>query len=528
MRKRGSILLAVMVVLTLAALVGTTVLYRADAQRGSAATAMERAQLRALVWSGVQGAMAELAGQRGELMDGAAPHLTASWDLYTGTTRGNIRLTPMGSGGELAVSEGGKVDANIADAAMLGRLEGVGETLAGKIAGARGAGFGSPEELASVEGLSAETLFGEAGPAPDQSKPESAPSESEGAPALLSMLTVFSFDPNTTIGIGASASGDELARLNVSGGWTDGLEADLKDRVSAAAAASLQIVLKVSKPAKDSDLVAGLIQAKVPEDQWGEILGGVTTSDDAYRRGRIDLNTASAAVLASVPGIDRPAADKIVEARARIDATSKKLVTWPLKEGILKEAQFQSAADWITTRSLQWRIRVEARLERVEQSTTSSRDEEAAVPPGMVWEAVIDVSGTRPRVAYLRDVTYLATLVQQAKEQEKAGPLAALAGQAADAPGAGADLPDLTPGKLDLPNSQPSTGPKTDKPKLGSDLHFDGMQGSGSLDMNTDLKLSGTGDLQPAAALETSPQGDGEPKAAKDRRIGRWRTPSKE
>src|SRR4051812_37446493 len=96
MSRRGSILLTVMVVITLAALVGTTVLYRADAQRGSARNGMEHAQLRALAWSGVQGAMAELASQRGDLMQGGTPALTGEWSLYKGTVRGGIRLAPIG------------------------------------------------------------------------------------------------------------------------------------------------------------------------------------------------------------------------------------------------------------------------------------------------------------------------------------------------------------------------------------------------------------------------------------------------
>ncbi len=160
--RKGSILLAVMVVITLAALVGTTVLYRADAQRGSAANAMQHAQLRALAWSGVQAAMAELSSQRDELMQGGTPTLTASWDLYTGPVHGNVRLAPIGAKQAVFVSEGGKLDVNVATAAMLGKLEGVGDGTAAKIVGARSTGFGSAEELGVVDGMSAGLLFGSA------------------------------------------------------------------------------------------------------------------------------------------------------------------------------------------------------------------------------------------------------------------------------------------------------------------------------------------------------------------------------
>jgi DNA uptake protein ComE-like DNA-binding protein len=525
MPRRGSILLAVMVVITLAALVGTTALYRADAQRGSAMTEMEHAQLRALAWSGVQGAMSELAGQRAVLMQGGVPTLTPAWDLYTGTVRGSVRLAPLGPSGTVAVSEGGKLDLNSVDAAMLARLVGVGDSLAGKIIGARGGGFGSPEELANVEGVSADALYGSAaaGGQADNTGAEAPGQEDESTSPLLSLATVFSFDPNTTIGVGPHASGTELARINVSGGWTDGLDANLKDRMSEAAAAALQTVLKAAKPAHGSDIVSGLRNTKTPVDLWAEALGGVTTSDDAYRRGHVDMNTASAEVLACVPGIDRAAADRIVEARAGVDSQSRQSVTWPLKQGILTEDQFQLAADWITTRSLQWRVRVEARLARGDDTPTSQPETEPG-PPGIVWEAVIDVSGARARVAYLRDVTYLGALAQRARMDASGNPTA---------------KPEAPLDEQGLSTPQPSTGPKKDRLRIDSDLHFEGMKGSGRLQMDTALKLHGDSSPGDSALRDTGGPdasesgGASQPGAApsvvtKDRRIGRWRAPSKE
>ncbi len=101
-------------------------------------------------------------------------------------------------------------------------------------------------------------------------------------------------------------------------------------------------------------------------------------------------------------------------------------VAWPAAEGILTEEQFEQAVDWLCVRSTQWRVRIEAGLrpvdegvdsawpvqppggDRVSGRATDTLDD--APPPmthAMILEAVIDVSGRRPRLAYLRDVTYL-------------------------------------------------------------------------------------------------------------------------
>src|ERR1051325_6879795 len=343
--------------------------------------------------------------------------------------------------------------------------------------------------------MSADMLFGaeQAG----AEKPDGA--ESAGPP-LTSLTTVFSFDPNTCVGVGASASGDELARVNVSGGWSDDLAKELTDRISAGAVAAFQTAMKGSvKPAHTSDVVAALRAAKAPVDLWGEVLGAVTTGDEQFVRGRVDVNSASAQVLACVPGIDEAAAGKIVEARARLDEPSRGKVTWPLKEGILKEEQFQSASDWITTRSLQWRVRVEARLEH---GDSSGRAEEEEGPAGMVWEAVIDVSGERARVAYVRDVTYLPALAQRAREQEKS---------AATAPEVTADAPAPVEedggASLHMDKLQPSTQLKTDKLKASGQLKLEGMRASGSLDMNTDLDLGTGGRVRSEKPSAQAPEG---------------------
>jgi DNA uptake protein ComE-like DNA-binding protein len=491
----------------LAALIGTSVLYAADAQRGSATLTMEQAQLRALAWSGVQGALAELDGQRDALMRGESPALTGEWSLFEGTVSGSVRLVPLGPEGEPAASEAARLDVNLATSAMLAELPGVSEEAAGKVLAARGQGFEATEELARVDGLGASVLV-------EAVAGENA-AESEPTPGLLALTTVFSFDPNTT------PEGEE--KLNVSGGWSEELREPLVERLGAELATVVEPLLaKAPKLAKESDLVALLRGAKVPLERWEGVLAGITTSDEAFVRGRVDLGRAPVQVLAALPGIDLPAAEKIVGAREQLSAEDRGRVTWPVTQGLVAADDFQQALPWLTTRSLQWRVRVEARLERRREEgsrlgSTLLPDAEELPAPGMVWEAVIDVSDSRPRVAYLRDVTLLPALVRQVLASERAAEAEVVAeGSGGEAEGNGDEVSDVGP-QLELGRLKSNAGLRLGSMRSQS-LNLGGSSARGG---GKPAPESGSGaEIEEPAA---SP-----PPASKDRRIGRWRGPAKE
>src|SRR5262249_62111928 len=106
-----------------------------------------------------------------------------------------------------------------------------------------------------------------------------------------------------------------------------------------------------------------------------------------------------------------------------LDAATSRSVTWPLTHGILKEDEFLQAADHLTMRSMQWRVRVEAGL--IDSTAPDSPFREPGLEDRMAFEAVIDVASERPRIAYLRDVTMMdaaklmdRTLAAQADRHE--------------------------------------------------------------------------------------------------------------
>ena len=127
----------------------------------------------------------------------------------------------------------------------------------------------------------------------------------------------------------------------------------------------------------ESDIVAVLRRlagmSSPRYEDWYEIMDSFTGRSEEFVRGRIDINLAPASVLACVPGIDREAANRIVSARSSIDADRRRSVVWIADEEILTAAQFEQAVDWLTTRSMQWRVRIEAGVQRIDEFDLADR-----------------------------------------------------------------------------------------------------------------------------------------------------------
>jgi hypothetical protein len=154
-------IIGVLLVITIGALVASTAMHVTDGQRALVEASMRRTRSRALAWSGVQAAMAELASQRDELLDGADPALTETWDLFevSAGRRGVVRLLPIGAGGELFESEASKINVNTAGVETLALVPGLDETLAQRIVDRRADGaIESVESLVEIEGITGELI----------------------------------------------------------------------------------------------------------------------------------------------------------------------------------------------------------------------------------------------------------------------------------------------------------------------------------------------------------------------------------
>jgi DNA uptake protein ComE-like DNA-binding protein len=494
------ILIAVLVVVSLAALTGASATYMAQAEVQSASGSLRRVQSRALAWSGVQAVMAELAEQREAILRGEPAQLTQEWELFADSSgrRAVVRIVP-GISGEPLASEQSRLDLNLATAEML-IAAGFDEQIAAAIVAARDRQpLESVAELLGIEGITPEILFGEGWEDPASSDESglradrAATGELFGAgpaPSLADMLTVFSFDPNVQAGLGPGGDAHRgRLRININTPWSDRLGRAVEERFGKPAADAAGAIMRGGTKIETLGALIQLASLNNADSRILPILLDTFTVVNAeYLRGVVDMNTAPAEVLACIPGISSDAAAQIVEARSQISLDSRQSILWPLTEGILGSSEMGRAADYLTTRSCQWRVVVEGGF--IPAGDRSSWEDLGtdALQDRIVLEAVIDIASERPRVAYLRDVTLRAV----------ANRLAADIGQAPEA-----DLPTIVdePAPLEFWPEPPRAGGFGDWPGRN---------------------------MPSARTPEVAAQGPIEPDAdeggtmAGDQRIGRW------
>jgi hypothetical protein len=121
--------------------------------------------------------------------------------------------------------------------------------------------------------------------------------------------------------------------------------------------------------------------------------GGTRQRGQEILRGRVNINSAPKAVLASVPGLDEELAQRVVDLRGGLDEQTKATTAWLFTQNVVGADVFKTVAPWITARSYQFRIH------SIGYQPSGGRF--------CVLEAVVDLGSGRPRISYLRDLTRL-------------------------------------------------------------------------------------------------------------------------
>jgi hypothetical protein len=109
--------------------------------------------------------------------------------------------------------------------------------------------------------------------------------------------------------------------------------------------------------------------------------------------GLINVNTASAGALSSLPPFDEALAEAVVEVRVNLPPEQLESTAWLVTQGLLDPGTYQAVAPYLTPRGYQYRLRVIG----------------FGYPCGQycTLEAVIDFADGTPRIVYLRDLTRL-------------------------------------------------------------------------------------------------------------------------
>jgi len=258
-------------------------------------------------------------------------------------------------------------------------------------------------ELMLVRGFSAPLLYGEDAnmnlildPNEDDGEQTYPPDSSDGRldPGLASFLTVSSYEfneddqavPRTDV----NDPQDPLPQVELPSALTNYLFLMRSNKVSVSHVAEL---LEAKTKFKDASGKEQEWDSGVGKEELPLVLDLFTANYVDWEDGLLNVNTASAKVLATLPDIDDSLAEAIVSARRAVALEKRKTIAWLYTEDLVDAALFKKIAPHLTARAFQYSFHV------VGYSLPSGRYR--------VLEVTIDVADYKPAIIYLRDLTRL-------------------------------------------------------------------------------------------------------------------------
>jgi type II secretory pathway component PulK len=171
----------------------------------------------------------------------------------------------------------------------------------------------------------------------------------------------------------------------------------------------LEMTYQTKKTNRELRVRAGTeIDSGVGADQLPIIMDKLSVMPGGNSRtpmiGLVNINSAPPAVLTALSGVGRDLAEQIVQTRADLDVEVKQTIAWLYTEGLVDAATFKAVAPKLTSRGFQFHIRCIG----------------FGAPCGRfrIIEAIVDLAGGKPRITYLRDLTRLGLPFALDEEQE--------------------------------------------------------------------------------------------------------------
>ncbi len=253
----------------------------------------------------------------------------------------------------------------------------------------KNAPYETAEELRLVYGMDAATLIGEdvnRNGVMDVNETDLNRNGTADA-GLLEYVTVFTREPNTR--------SDGTARVNVTGSRAD-LATFFQDYFSTQRAN--EILRNLGPPTSTfRSLLEFYIRSGMTTDEFAQISTEITVTNAAFIDGRINVNTAPAAVLACIPGIGWEKADQVVAYR-QSNPDRLTSVAW-VKDALTPESAALQAGPYLTSESYQF-----------------TADIAALGPFGRGYRRtrfVFDTSEGTPKIIYRRDLSQLGWALGQ-------------------------------------------------------------------------------------------------------------------
>ena len=251
--------------------------------------------------------------------------------------------------------------------------------------------FETIEELRMVIGAEWDILYGEdtnrngvRDPNEDDGDEMWPPDDLDGTldPGVLEYLTVYSREPN--------AGEEGAARINITSGSGQELGQLLQETFGQERGLQIQQAVGRQAPSMRSLLEFYTVSGMTP-DEFSQVDDALTVSDDDFVEGLVNVNTASAAVLACLPGIGEDYAGRLVAYRQGKSSEDLASVAWVTE--VLDDTSAIEAGPYLTTGTYQFAADVAAvgHLGRGFRRTLY----------------IFDISGGAPTVVYSRDMTRL-------------------------------------------------------------------------------------------------------------------------
>ncbi len=520
--RRGFVLPVVLIIMTIALLIGTGMLFMTQAEAAGMVGSLQQAQSRALAWSGVQAVMNRLDDQRRRLLESDLPRVDEQYIIYEfGRRLGVARLLPLNGAGDRIIAENTKLDLNFVTAEMLVKTGLIDEELAAAIIayreGSAGGVIQSEAELLRVPGMTPPILYGplesmaidadQADASRGTGFDGASGARAEDLPrGLADVVTVYGYEP------ALQRSGKRRINLNVP--WSEELGRRVAQRWDENAATILkQIFDNGTKFDTEARIYQVLRFFSVPPEDWPDIIDALTADDSIYHFGRVNVNHAPREVLAAIPGLDDEAAAGIIQNRESLGFDERNTVAWLAINDVVPHEAYDDLAAWITTRSWTFRLRLAA-------GEVDADEPDGPLLHPVIYEVVIDLAAPRARVAYLRDISSLDTALRIAQraepdEDERDWESSLESDAAGEATTLQRPLHEFTdmhsfdrPGDPDDPAGDASRGRNQDDEWVG------GESAGAGLAPDTAGSSAGTSAMPPGGGSDAAPRG---------RRVGRWR-----
>ena len=444
-KRRGTVLVLVLVVVAILSVVAISTMFMMRSEKGAAAAAERKMLARAAAMSGIHRAIASLITPP---PDGSGvqdnPTLFRAQPIADGDWCFTVYADAVGDSDEPAYGvqdEAARVNLNVADEQMLLALPGMTEPLVHCLldfrdsdneahpqgaeqdpAGEGGdyfvknAPLSTPEELLLVKGFDGGIVYGTDANLNGLVEPNEADGDEsfppnktgrEPGPGLRPYVTTVSYDPDLDseggprININEGSGNDLRDKLTAAG-----IDRGVANFIVAARAANvrfldpsqlLEMQLELPVPNRRNRTVrmsSGVNADRLPAVMDKLTCGGLSLPNGQKGLiGRINVSSASQAVLAAMGGLGENGAQRILDARDSLDPDRLANTAWLYTDAGLSAEQFKQVAPLATARSYQYRVR--------------SFGYSMAHGTFCVLEAIIDLAGSEPRIVYLRDLTRL-------------------------------------------------------------------------------------------------------------------------